>query len=246
MNQITRGRGQARRKNNRRESRFRKMASSRRPGVLAASLGLAALGATVMWPVVPTAEGANGLPKAPVTELKRGRPATLVSTVTSGAPVLPGLAESGRRRNPSGLLETVPVRIVRSMSFQESGRNESMGELAGDVPTKDSSRVPKKATRRGRLPRYFGKIGVSSIQKRKIYSIQETYRVQTKRLTEELEELRGQERKEMLAVLTTTQKQRLSELVREAEVARKTRLRSRKKKQTRREKPPVPEGACSP
>ena len=63
-----------------------------------------------------------------------------------------------------------------------------------------------------------------------------------KALTRELEELRGQERKEMLAVLTTTQKQRLSELIDEAEAAREARLRAREKKQSRPAKPSVPGG----
>ncbi|MEE3365315.1 MAG: hypothetical protein VX304_06685 [Planctomycetota bacterium] len=242
MNQITRGRGQARRKFNRRKSRLRQVAPSRMPGVLVASLGLAALGATVMWLVVPTAEGASGSSKTPVTKLKRERSTVLVSTVTSGARVPRGLTESGVRRGQSATRETVPVTIVRSMPFQKAKRNGAMDELPGKVPSKMSNRVPKKATRRGRLPRYYGKIGVSPTQKRKIYSIQETYRIRVKALTRELEELRGQERKEMLAVLTTTQKQRLSELIDEAEAAREARLRAREKKQSRPAKPSVPGG----
>ena len=242
MNQITRGRGQARRKFNRRKGRLRQVAPSRMPGVLMASLGLAALGATVMWLVVPTAEGASGSSKTPVTKLKRERSTILVSTVTSGARVPRGLTEFGVRRGQSATRETVPVTIVRSMPFRKVKGNGAADEMSKKMPSEVSNKVPKKATRRGRLPRYFGKIGVSPTQKRKIYSIQETYRIRVKALTRELEELRGQERKEMLAVLTTTQKQRLSELIGEAEAAREARLRAREKKQSRRAKPSVPGG----
>ena len=308
MNQSTRGWGQSRGKEGgrrdhsihriRRMRRLRRIRAnrdlrSRLPGVLLASLGLAVLGATVMWSAVSTAEGASDLSTEPVTvpvpvpipvrepvrepvrkpALKpaptpianRAPSFTLVSTVTSDAPAQRDLTESGHRVKRAGSIETVPLRILLQEPIERSGlaqRSKRKSETRRVAPGRKTSRptaqttprqkgaaakdspatrpatrptarpTAKRTTRpRGRLPRYFGKVGVSATQKRRVYAIQAMYRDRAEILTRQLEELRSQERLEVLEVLTALQKQRLAELIRMAEVAREARLRARQKSQ---------------
>ena len=298
MNQSTRGWGQSRGKEGgrrdhsihriRRMRRLRRIRAnrdlrSRLPGVLLASLGLAVLGATVMWSAVSTAEGASDLSTEPVTEpvtvpvtvpvpipvrepalkpaptpiANRAPSFTLVSTVTSDAPARRALTESGHRVKRAGSIETVPLRILLQEPIERSGlaqRSKRKSETRRVAPGRKTSRptaqttprqkgaaakaspAAKPATRpttrpRGRLPRYFGKVGVSATQKRRVYAIQAMYRDRAEILTRQLEELRSQERLEVLEVLTALQKQRLAELIRMAEVAREARLRARQKSQ---------------
>lgn len=58
------------------------------------------------------------------------------------------------------------------------------------------------------------------------------YRKRIEALNRQLEDLRSQERKEVLEALTPLQKQRLAELIRMAELARKAKLRARKQRQS--------------
>ena len=308
MNQSTRGWGQSRGKAGGRKDhsihRMRRMRRiranrdlrSRLPGVLLASLGLAVLGATVMWSAVSTAEGTSGLSTEPETlpvpvplpvrepvptPISNRAPSfTLVSTVTSGAPVHRDLTESGHRVKRAEPIETVPLRILMQEPIEGSGlaqRSKRKSETRRAAPGRKTTRpnpltrpgqkraadtaspTAKSAARsaarsaakstakpRGRLPRYFGKVGVSAIQKRRVYLIQAMYRDRSEVLTRQLEELRSQERLEVLEVLTALQKQRLAELIRMAEVAREARLRARQKSQPGRAAQPRPSSEGTP
>jgi hypothetical protein len=239
---------------------------SRLPGVLLASLGLAVLGATVMWSAVSTAQGASGRstdpdpdPNSVMVPIRSRAPSfTLVSTVISDAHVLRDLTESGHRLKRAVAIETVPVTILADETLAQAPRRKTARRTARPAPRQEPSSskatpaakpVAKPAARpaakpRGRLPRYFGKVGVSAIQKRRVYAIQAIYRDRAEILTRQLEELRSQERLEVLEVLTALQKQRLAELIRMAEVAREARLRARQQGQSRKSGPsrPIPPG----
>ena len=69
---------------------------------------------------------------------------------------------------------------------------------------------------RGRLPIYYGKLGVSDDQRDKIYTIQAEYDAQLDELLAQLEELRAKRDRAVEGVLTAGQKQRLRELRAEA------------------------------
>jgi len=245
-----------------REIRGKRDPGSRLPGVLLASLGLAVLGATVMWSAVSTAQGASGRstdpdpdPNSVMVPIRSRAPSfTLVSTVTSDAHVLRDLTESGHRLKRAVAIETVPVTILADETLAQAPRRKTARRTARPAPRQEPSSskatpAAKPAARpaakpRGRLPRYFGKVGVSAIQKRRVYAIQAIYRDRAEILTRQLEELRSQERLEVLEVLTALQKQRLAELIRMAEVAREARLRARQQGQSRKSGPsrPIPPG----
>ena len=229
MNHNTFGQGQSRETLG---DRIRPGTGSRRhcpgnrlPGGLLASLGLAMLGVAVMWSEAATAREAYSLGKHP-------RPTsfpTLVSTETSVAPVLPDSAGFGQHTKIA-----MPVTILPSepLVLQQKGPSKARGEAVG--------KPQAKARPRGRLPRYFGKVGVSATQKKRIYSIQAMYRKRIEALNRQLEDLRSQERNEILEALTPPQKQRLSELIREAELSRKARLRARKQRPSSPKSPATP------
>ena len=203
----------------------RRRAAKRLPGVLLTSLGLATLGVAVMWSESATASGAYSRGKHP----RATSSPTLVSTETSVAPVLPGLAGFGRTTTiamPVTILPTEPL------ALQQKRPDKTRGEAV--------AKPRPKAKPRGRLPRYFGKVGVSATQKQRIYSIQAMYRKRIEALNRELEDLRSQERNEILEALTPLQKQRLSELIRKAQLSRKARLRARK------QRPSSPKSSAKP
>ena len=221
MNHNTFGRGQSRGtfgdRNRPRRGPRRHRRGNRLPGVLLSSLGLATLGVAVMWSEAATARGAHRPGKHPT----RTPSPTLVSTVTSVAPVLPDSVDSGRHSKfptPATILAIEPV------AFGQTAQSKT--QRRGDAKPGPAAKP------RGRLPKYFGKVGVSATQKKRIYSIQAMYRKRIEALNRQLEDLRSQERKEVLEALTPLQKQRLAELIRMAELARKAKLRARKQRQS--------------
>jgi Spy/CpxP family protein refolding chaperone len=66
---------------------------------------------------------------------------------------------------------------------------------------------------KGQLPQGWGKLGLSSEQRQKVYAIQTDYRAKRSDLEKKLAEMRKQERTEMEAVLTDDQKAKLRELL---------------------------------
>lgn len=71
----------------------------------------------------------------------------------------------------------------------------------------------KEGKSRGTLPTKWSKIGLSDEQKNKIYSVQSSYRAKVQELESKIKELRAQEKAELEAVLTDSQKTRLRELL---------------------------------
>ena len=171
------------------------------------------------------------------------RSSTLASTEISGVPVLRVSTDSGTRTatlpitrstkrmalRPNNRLsgrklsETIAVTILPIQSRQAKQANRPTKSAVGQ----DRGQASESSKVRGRLPRYFGKVGVSVNQKRRVYSIQAIYRERLATLTRQVEALKAQERQEVLEVLTVLQKQRLSELIRMADAARAARLRAK-------------------
>src|SRR5216684_2619404 len=74
--------------------------------------------------------------------------------------------------------------------------------------TSGDSKKPK-----GQLPSGWKKLDLSKEQVLKIYAVQGTYKNKIKKLEEELKDLKTQERKEMLKVLTEDQKEKLRQIL---------------------------------
>jgi|GEM_PF-1617015 len=237
-------------------SRWRIRSQSRLPGMMLASLGLGILGTMLMWSAVSTAHGASGPsgPNGPSgvldsrvatfgSSFPSRRSSTLASTEISAVPVLRVSTDSGTRTatrpiarstkrmalRPNNRLsgrklsETIAVTILPIQSRQAKQANRPTKSAVGQ----DRGQASESSKVRGRLPRYFGKVGVSVNQKRRVYSIQAIYRERLATLTRQVEALKAQERQEVLEVLTVLQKQRLSELIRMADAARAARLRAK-------------------
>jgi hypothetical protein len=66
---------------------------------------------------------------------------------------------------------------------------------------------------KGKLPRFWSKLGLSDEQKKKVGSIQTTYRVKIDALRAEISKLEANERKELAQILTDAQKQELQKIV---------------------------------
>lgn len=174
------------------------------------------------------------------------RSSTLASTEISAVPVLRVSTDSGTRTatrpitrstkrmalRPNNRLsgrklsETIAVTILPIQSRQAKQAKQANRPTKSAVG-QDRGQASESSKVRGRLPRYFGKVGVSVNQKRRVYSIQAIYRERLATLTRQVEALKAQERQEVLEVLTVLQKQRLSELIRMADAARAARLRAK-------------------
>lgn len=103
-------------------------------------------------------------------------------------------------------------------SAQEKGTPQEKGGKAADKPaeklskespTKDSG--GKAASSRRRLPRYYGKLGLSEAQREKIYGVQEKHAADIEKLEKQLADLKEKQEAECRKVLTTDQKKQLTE-----------------------------------
>lgn len=85
--------------------------------------------------------------------------------------------------------------------------------LAGGLTGQDKKDDPKKdepTTKiKGKLPNYWGKIGLTDEQKQTIYKIQAKYGAEIDKLKAKMDELETTRDKEMKAVLTAEQKKAL-------------------------------------
>lgn len=83
------------------------------------------------------------------------------------------------------------------------------GLLAQEVKKDPPAKV------RGQLPPNWGKLGLSDEQKQKIYKIQGDYETRIDELEAKLKQLKQEQNKEMVKVLTDAQRARLKEIVTE-------------------------------
>ena len=100
----------------------------------------------------------------------------------------------------------------------------------GQEETAPAKAAPAKTVKkpRGRLPAYYGQVGISSAQRTKIYSLQAQFGKQISDLQKQIDDLEGKRDSEVLAVLTPEQQKKLDELQTAAKKAAEER-RNRKK-----------------
>ena len=99
--------------------------------------------------------------------------------------------------------------------------------------TKDAEKAtPAKVASkpRGRLPQYYGQVGLSDKQRQQIYDVQATYKKQIDELQKQIDALKVKEDAEIVAVLTPEQKKNLDELLAAAKKAAEERRSKSKKK----------------
>ena len=97
-------------------------------------------------------------------------------------------------------------------------------------PTAVKSTAAKQKKPRGRLPNYYGKLGVSGEQRNKIYAIQSSYQLQLVELRKQIADLLAKRDAEMASVLTDPQKEQLSKLRETAKEEAEKRAAARKAK----------------
>jgi Spy/CpxP family protein refolding chaperone len=119
----------------------------------------------------------------------------------------------------------------------KSGERVTAGQTqftAALQKSKSKSTKTKKARKyRGRLPNYYGRIGLSDKQRKKIYSIQISYHEQILALEKQLKELRTKQSTEIEAVLTSDQKKKLNDQLEAARKKRAARKNKRKKSKSK-------------
>jgi hypothetical protein len=66
---------------------------------------------------------------------------------------------------------------------------------------------------KGKLPKFYSKLGLSEEQKKKVFSIQAMYKGKIDTLKAEISKLEAEEKKELVRVLTDAQKQEYNKIV---------------------------------
>ena len=102
-------------------------------------------------------------------------------------------------------------------------------EKAAEKEKAAPAKVAKKPS--GRLPQYYGQVGISSEQRQKIYDVQASYGKQIGELQKQIDALTTKRDGEVAAVLTSEQKKKLDELLAAAKKRAEER-RSKSKKKT--------------
>lgn len=97
----------------------------------------------------------------------------------------------------------------KGASEKGSAEKPAAKAIKEPAPVKDS---PTKLTNaRRRLPRYYGKLGLSEAQREKIYGVQDKHAVEIEKLEKQLADLKEKQEAECRKVLTAEQKKQLSE-----------------------------------
>ena len=107
---------------------------------------------------------------------------------------------------------------VRSQNEQPKPQKAAKAPAQGADSTKPAAAKPQ-----GRLPQYYGQIGLADAQRNQIYAVQTKYRTQLEELEKRLEALREKRDKEIQSVLSAEQKLRLDELIANAKSRAKAR-----------------------
>lgn len=100
-------------------------------------------------------------------------------------------------------------------------QNESQPAASASSEDDAAPESPTKTKFRGRLPAYYGQIGLSRRQKENIYAIQGKYAGQIEELENQIAELEAERDEEIDSVLNDFQRQELKLVI---EQARKKRL----------------------
>lgn len=95
---------------------------------------------------------------------------------------------------------------------QESAKTKETGTKGAGAKEAGTKEAGAKETKR-RLPRYYGKLGLSDTQREKIYGIQSKYDADLDKLEKQLAELKNKQDADCRKILTADQKKQLTELV---------------------------------
>lgn len=120
----------------------------------------------------------------------------------------------------------VAASLALALGTQLSVESTVGQEKSASKPT--PAKVAKKPA--GRLPAHYGKLGISSDQRAKIYGVQSTYKKQIADLQKQIDALKTKQNTEVQAVLTADQKKKLDEILAEAKKAAEARSSKGKKK----------------
>lgn len=141
-------------------------------------------------------------------------------------------------RTVAGLVCFTLVLLVAERGYcgdekpKQSGDVKAAAKIA--APAGQQAKAPAKRKKaRGRLPFYYGKVGLSPEQRETIYGLQATYRPQLAELEKQLKELKAKLDAEVEAVLTDAQKQKLLELQEAARKKRDSRTKPQPAKTTK-------------
>ena len=127
-----------------------------------------------------------------------------------------------RRFAPMVLVAAVALTISTQLSVESTVGQEK----ASTKPA--PAKVSKKPS--GRPPAQYGKLGLSTEQRTKIYGIQADYKKQIADLQKQIDALKGKQTSDIQGVLTTDQKKKLDEL----QAAAKKAAEDRKKKPSKK------------
>ena len=102
--------------------------------------------------------------------------------------------------------------------------------------TKAAQQRKQKAKRNPyrRVPRFWGQIGLTQLQKEQIYTIQAAYGEKIEKLQEQIDQLEQEQEKARLAVLSEEQGKRLKERLAANEAAKKKRAARKGKKKSKK------------
>lgn len=123
-----------------------------------------------------------------------------------------------------------PMVLVASLTLA-IGTQLSVESTVGQEKT-STKPTPAKVTKKpsGRLPAQYGKLGLSTEQRTKIYEIQADYKKQIGDLQKQIDALKGKQTSDIQAILTPDQKKKLDELL----AAAKKATEARRKKPTKK------------
>lgn len=120
----------------------------------------------------------------------------------------------------AALFASLLVVQIGNSQEKKAGADKAAGktaEKAGEKKAKPEAAADKA---KGRLPNFYGKLGLNDEQKAKIYDVQAKHRPEVEKLEEQLKALKAKETTEIDAVLTAEQRTKLAELQTEAQKKR--------------------------
>lgn len=118
----------------------------------------------------------------------------------------------------------IALALGSQISIEPTIGQEKAAEKEKAAPAK----VAKKP--RGRLPAYYGQVGISSKQRQEIYDVQAMYVKQIADLQKQIDALEKKRDGEVAAVLTPEQKKKVDDLVAAAKKRSEERRSKNKKK----------------
>ncbi len=104
------------------------------------------------------------------------------------------------------------VAMTEALAQSKSSQKSKSTRSKSSDKSSSKSATAKSKTIGGRLPAYFGQVGLKDEQRQEVYEIQASYREKIEALEKELADLRAKMNKDLEGVLTTTQKRKLSSL----------------------------------